>query len=410
MLLLAAACGAPRVTPAPPADFLVSAGDSTYWVTSDSAGLKLRGVPMMLARVDGRFHELYVADDDHSYPDALFVGQRLYRRDLVRGDSVEIMIDTVVPRLALAYAKAHPREAPLGPNEDANDDPSASATADIELLGVHGPYVSFEYHVDLESHAGERRSSYHRVRRGVLDSRTGAPVRLAALVGEAAARAAEAAGEKAWSGARDSIAAGASEEGRRRVMAVAFDARSFSFEAIDGVPQVTFALPGESRGGSAVPAATLTPRAVQATAWWGAVKPELPHGPDSLRTWTRGAVTVVAREEGDGARLLLRDGQRHEFRVGMIAAPVQRIMWLDSTVDAESRKALRRAFSDAAQYSETSRVAAARARAAAGLTALARNASLAPRTPVARALPHGPRTLHTPRTPCTVRTPRRGTA
>lgn len=355
-----AACGAPRATRAPAADFLLSAGDSTYWVTSDGSGVKLLGVPMVLARVDGRFHEIYVADDDRSFPDAIFVGQRLYSRDLVRGDSVELMADTVVPRLAAAYAQAHPGVAPLAPDEDASDDPHVNATAILEVLHVHGPYVSFEYHVDVETHAGERRSSYHRVRRGVLDGRTGASVRLADLFGDPQARRAEGEASRAWGDARDSLLAQASDDARRRLTAVSFDPLSYSLEADERAPQVVFALPGETRGGSAASAPTLTPRPMTGSAWWTAIQPELPLGPDSLLRWEHGPLTVVARREGERARLVLRDAAHREWNIGVIAAPVQRLLWLDSTVDADARKALQRAFADAALYSETTRVAAGR--------------------------------------------------
>src|SRR5215211_4849688 len=65
--------------PAPPrVEFLLSAGDSTYWVRGTAGGLRMRGSPMLLAHYGGRFFEVYVADDDRSYYDALFVGQRLY--------------------------------------------------------------------------------------------------------------------------------------------------------------------------------------------------------------------------------------------------------------------------------------------------------------------------------------------
>jgi len=391
--LLAAACGAPRAASAPTADFLLSAGDSTYWVTSDASGVKLLGVPMVLARVDGRFHEIYVADDDRSFPDAIFVGQRLYSRDLVRGDSIELMADTVVPRLAAAYAQAHPRVAPLAPDEDANDDPAMNATADLEVLDVHGPYVSFEYHVDLETHAGERRSSYHRVRRGVLDGRTGASVRLADLFGDPQARRAEGEASRAWSDVRDSLSARSSDDARRRLAAVSFDPLSYTLEADERSPQVVFALPAETRGGSAASAPTLTPRPMTGSAWWTAIQPELPLGPDSLLRWEHGPLTVVARLEGESARLVLSDAAHHEWSIGVIAAPVQRLLWLDSTVDADARKALQRAFADAALYSESTRVAASRLPTHGGVTFASRSLRATPRasrsarrvTPVHRA-------------------------
>jgi hypothetical protein len=149
ILVGAAACrGAP--TPdsaqAPDVDFVLSAGDSSYWVTSEGGAVHLRGAPLELARVDGRFYELYVADDDRSYGDAVFVGQRIFRRDLVTGDSLLVYEDTIVPRLAARYARLHPEDVRLQPNEETSDDPLWRVTTTIDLAEVHGPFLSFSLH------------------------------------------------------------------------------------------------------------------------------------------------------------------------------------------------------------------------------------------------------------------------
>src|SRR5689334_7075151 len=80
VLIGAAAChdAVPDSAHPPDADFVLSAGDSSYWVTSAGGSLRFRGAPLELARVDGRFYELYVADDDRSYEDAVLIGQRIY--------------------------------------------------------------------------------------------------------------------------------------------------------------------------------------------------------------------------------------------------------------------------------------------------------------------------------------------
>ena len=57
--------------PAPRAEFLVAAGDSTYWVRASAEGIRRRGSAIMLARYDGDFYEIYTTDDDRSFePDA----------------------------------------------------------------------------------------------------------------------------------------------------------------------------------------------------------------------------------------------------------------------------------------------------------------------------------------------------
>src|SRR5689334_7560723 len=99
--------------PPPPAEFLVTAGDSTFWVTRADGKFRIRRAPLTVAKVDGRFYELYVADDDRSYFDALLVGQRIFRRDLLSGDSLQVFEDLRVSGIARAYAAAHPAEQPL---------------------------------------------------------------------------------------------------------------------------------------------------------------------------------------------------------------------------------------------------------------------------------------------------------
>src|SRR3712207_6220810 len=179
MLLLAtSACGPD--TPPPSAEFLVSAGDSTYWVRTDTTGVRVRGSPILLARYGGQFYEVYVTDDDRSFPEAAFVGQRIYRRDLVTGDSALVFEDSLVPGMARAYAAANPRARPLGPDEEPDEDPSTSTTAEVTILDVHGPYLSYDYHVDVE---GRGLASWHATRRGVLDLRTGESASLATLFG-----------------------------------------------------------------------------------------------------------------------------------------------------------------------------------------------------------------------------------
>ena len=120
LTILATGCASkPQATiPPPAAEFVVTAGDSAFWVTTVDARLRTRRAPLTLANVHGRFYELYVADDDRSYFDALLVGQRIYRRDLVSGDSMQVFEDRRVSRIAQAYASEHPRERRLDADEE----------------------------------------------------------------------------------------------------------------------------------------------------------------------------------------------------------------------------------------------------------------------------------------------------
>jgi hypothetical protein len=368
VLAAASACGGRDKPPAVPrADLIVATADSSYWVTSGPQGLRVRGVPMLLARVDGRFREIYVADDDRSYFDAVLVGQRLWSRDLVRGDSVELFADTVVPRYARSYAKAHPGDAPLAKDEEAAEHPRTTVTADLEVLAVHGPYVSYEYRTDMDVAGGRAKTDRHTARRGVLDIRTGKAVTVAALFGREAAGRVEGAASAEWRSARDSLLAlrdGRSRRDRRTVATFAFDPASFTIESREGGPLVMYAVPGEVSGGS-LNAIELEPLDVPATPWWNELREELPAGPDSLLTWKHGGLELrsALSDDGDVARLTLRDSTRRDWRVAAVTAPVWRVIWLDARVKADDRTALKRAFNDASMYSDDSRIAMAPRRA-----------------------------------------------
>lgn len=367
---LTVACGARSASAppnVPPADLIVATADSSYWVTSGPQGMRVRGVPMLLARVDGRFREIYVADDDRSYFDAVLVGQRLWSRDLIRGDSVEIFADTVVPRFAKSYARAHPEDAPLTSDEETAEHPRTTVTAELEVLGVHGPYVSYEYRTDMDVTGERNNTDRHTARRGVFDIRTGKAVTVAVMFGAEAGSRAEREASAEWSGTRDSLIAVRGRRSRRAQLAAAqfsFDPRSFSIESEDAEPRVRFAAPGQSSRG-ALESLELEAQKVPALPWWKALSGELPMGPDSLLTWKHGALELRAAlsEDDEAARLTLRDSSRKDWHVAAVTAPVWRVMWLDSTVKAEDRKALKRAFSDASMYSEDVRIVAAPRRA-----------------------------------------------
>jgi len=357
--LAAAGCGdgAPRGarTRPPDAEFLVVTADSTYWVTSGAAGVRLRGSPLALTQYDGRFHEIYVTDDDHSYYDALFVGQRIYRRDLVSGDSAAVFDDATVRRLAERYGARHPDAEPLTPDEPASDDPAEVATAEVVILDAHGPYLSFEHHADVDVDAEEE---VHATRRGVIDLRTGREVGLAALFGEDGARRASAAGRAAFRAALDSVRASHDRRAPRAAAALAnfaFDERSFSLTAQGASPAVAFLVPGRGRlaEGLTLP---LPAVAVREPAWWGAVRKSLPSRSDSLAdVWQRGAYAVHAfyPAAGEAATLVLSDRANRRWPFGRLSSAALRLHWLDGgAIDSLARRGLARAFEESVFYSE----------------------------------------------------------
>ena len=363
ILFLAAACQGSQGPLPPASEFLVAAGDSTFWIRTGKEGVTVRGAPIALARFDGRLYELYVTDDDRSYYDAVMIGQRLYRRDLITGDSSAVVEDTTVAKLAAAYARAHPAERRLEPYEEASDDPEVYATADLEIVGVHGPFLSFEQHSDIGLSDG---SEIHSIRRGVVDLRTGRPRAAGDLFGEREANRAVAVARTNFVDGIDSLLAASEHEAQQiaRVLRdLRFDPTSFSVSHLGADPAVIFLVPGE--GEWAVDLAfPMSPIRVAAPLWWQEVRPLLPSSPvDSFDdVWARvgSAPAIIARHDTveQIVTLVLRDSAAQEWRAAQVPPPVEWILRLDiPPLDSASRRGLRRAFDDAALYSDETRIA-----------------------------------------------------
>jgi hypothetical protein len=322
----------------------------------------MRGSPMVLARLDSRFLELYVVDDDRSFENALFVGQRLYQRDLVSGDSTEVFRDTLIPSLAEKYSRQHPDARRLGPDEDPGEEPGVSATAEVSVLGVHGPFLSVEYHVDT---SGTGEESWHMTRHAVVDLRTGAHATLADVLGPNEASAILSRARKLYDETVDSIRRDRREAARRAARSIAhfrFDPSSFALTAPNGTLMIAFSAPGQGSGGEGF-VLPMRPIAVTEPAWWSQAREGLPSSTrEREELWSRGTYTVKAAYDTSArpVRLSLVDTARHEFQVGGVAAPVHRIYWLDRPpLDRTQRAALTRAFDEAASYGEAVRAAMA---------------------------------------------------
>ena len=344
----------------PDAEFLLAAGDSTFWIASDSTGIRLRGSPMLLARWDGRFHEVYVADDDRSYYDAVFVGQRVWRRDLLTGDSLLVFEDTLVARAADAYAAANPGEPRLGADEEGSDDPATSVTTVIDVVDVLGPWLVFERHVDSHvAGAAER----HVLEQGVLDLRSGERATLASLFGASEASRLAAEGRRMLARALDTVRASGDarvHEALPALEGLELEERSFALVAEKDRPAVAFVIPGH--GAAAGLALPLDPIVVpgEPPSWWRDASAPLPTDGDSTADrWTGGRYEVTARYDTTSASLLsIRDSAGREFTVGRLPFPAHSLWRLDDPpLDGRERRALLRAFDESALYSEDSRVA-----------------------------------------------------
>lgn len=350
---------ASAAAPPPRAEFLVATQDSTFWVSTNAHTVRTRGAPLTLAQYDGRFFEIFVTDDDRSYHDAILVGLRVYRRDLLHGDSTVVFEDSIVPRLAREYAHAHPGAQLLRPDEDGSEDPSLQAMADLQVVDVHGPYVSFDYHVDVAKRGAP---SWHTTRRGVIDLRAGRPARVSDLFPPLVASALIDSGKHELVSTIDTLRGDERESARRAVAAlsrVPFDERSFVLAVPDSQLAVEFAMP---QRGSDVPddVIPLEPLRPTPPAWWNGIAPGFARSENDLDRWTAaggGGYDVLARYDSSAetARISLSDGKR-EWPVKVVAAPILHLFWLDRpAADSTARRALARAFDEASLYDETAR-------------------------------------------------------
>ena len=356
--LAIAACGPDGPIP-PETEFLVLAGDSTFWVWHEDERLLVRGSPIQLARVDDRLVEIYVADDDRSFKGALLVGQRIYRRDLVTGDSAVVFDDTTITSLARWYAHAHPRERRLTPDEETDAQPHVDVLGEVVTVDQHGPFLSVEYRIDGTL---EGSNEVHEVTRTVVDLRDGTPATLAELFGDSAASRMVAEGEREFSRTLDSVIASTDDRAREAIPTLpdlSFKAESFSLSMIAREPAVEFVATGIGpvSGGIALP---LQPIRAPVPTWWPDVLEAVPDpSADSLTDrWHRGTLTVEARYDtiGDRATLVVIDTlQRHDWRLTSVPAPAHRLFWIDAPADSLVRQALGRAFDEAALYSEEAR-------------------------------------------------------
>jgi hypothetical protein len=316
---------------------------------------------LVLTRLDGRFHELYVVDDDRSYENALFVGQRLYERELVSGDSNEVFRDTLVSSMAESYARSHPDARRLAPDEDTGEEPATSATADVSVLGVHGPFLSLEYHADT-SGAGDE--SWHMTRHAVVDLRTAKQASLADVLGPSEATTVLARARKLYRETADSIRRDRRPAARRAARSLGqfrFDPSSFSLTAPNGTLMVAFSAPGQGAGGEGF-TLPMRPIPVNEPSWWADARTTLPTSTrEREERWARGSYVVKAiyATVARPVHLMLADSAGREFQIGGVSAPVHRIYWIDNPpLDRSQRSALTRAFDEAAQYDAAARVAA----------------------------------------------------
>ncbi|MEP6778616.1 MAG: hypothetical protein ABJC26_01910 [Gemmatimonadaceae bacterium] len=348
-------CEKPELAPKPPvAEFLLAAGDSTYWVRSGADGMHVRTAPILLTLVDNRFYEVFISDDARDYDEASFVSARAFSRDILKTDSLMVFADGRVEREAFAWQRAHPKAVPLDPSDD--DDsvpPSTVVSDDIEVVDVHGPWLSFSYRLDVDV-AGQKKHE-HRKRNGVLDVRTGAVASLHTLFGDDDATRVQTQARKAFADIQDSVHRTTDDRGeaaRQSLKSFVFDSMNFAITDRDKRPAVAYQVGGFDKNGDAL-SLFLPAIETSAPSWWPPVLGTIPrwNADSTVLRWTKNNYDVVARPASDADVLSIvitfrnSAGEMRSWPVATVASPVYQLISLDlPAIDSVTRAALTRAF------------------------------------------------------------------
>ncbi|HYW31758.1 MAG TPA: hypothetical protein VE869_09650 [Gemmatimonas sp.] len=352
----AVACGGDRdAGDAPPAvEFLLAAGDSTYWVRGGPEGVRVRSAPILLTNVDGQFYEVYITGSEEEYDDASFATARVWSRRVLGTDSVLLFHDSTVLQQAARWKRRHPGEPQLDPEtDDLSENPRTMVSEDIEIVDVHGPWLAITHVLDVDTETGD--DHQHRGYQRVVHVRTGKVAALDDLIGIAEARRIIARAQSSFAGIVDSIRVVEDERAelaRESLDSFRFDSTSFAITSMDGAPAIAFMVPGSGTDGEPI-AMHLPPIAVLPPAWWSGVRSALPEfeSDSSERRWERNGYRVLARPSADGESLALvlqvkrsaRDSV--EWPVTTVPAPAYQLLSLDSpATSAATRSALARAF------------------------------------------------------------------
>ncbi len=338
------------------AEFLVAAGDSTYWVRADAQGMRVRSAPILLARHAERFFELRIAERITDFLDAEFVQEELFAQPLGSADSVLLFSDDAVRASMSAWMRANPGEAPIDLAEDDAPEPESVASDFLEVIDVHGPWVSWSHALDLDVVGAE--DHLHRRHRGVTNLTSGARATLDSLMSPDEAMRIRTIGRASLDTMR-AVVARATDERAQRAQATLhtfeFVDSAFSITDVEHQPAVVFHVAGTSSDGEALELLLPPIALLEQPIWWREVAPTLPMWtPDSVGVrWGNERYHVVGVV--DSARATLRLALTAdatpgvEWPIAVVPMPAYQFMVLDSaTFGPEARAALLRAFDRAA--------------------------------------------------------------
>jgi hypothetical protein len=357
----------PRASARPNAEFLLVSDDSTAWVHSSADTVVVQRAPLLVATLDGRLIEIFVADEPINFENATFLVSRLFRRDLVSGDSTLVYADSTVLREVMAFVRAHPDAERLDADEPEADDVRAFESS-ITALDVIGGTIGVEVHLDRT--VGELGT--HDTYRATVALHTGKRLALADVVSPASARATLHTARQRLTAAIAVAGDSAGPVGRAASRALAtlhFDSLSFSLARRGDSLAVEFLAHDEQVIDEARDSHrfALQPISLVAPTWWPAARRVLPaQQADSSARFDVGDVLLdVTYDSQDVAQVVTRttSGTRVVTRM---RGPVRRAIAVGDSLIApvgQWRRSLERAFSESGYYSEQVRAASLRVRA-----------------------------------------------
>lgn len=367
MVLLVALAGCRPAVPGtrrPAAEFLVVSDDSTAWVRASDDSVEVLRAPMLVASLAGRLVELYVAEESIDFEQASFLVTRVFRRDLVSGDSTLVFADSTVLREAMAWVKAHPDAERLDADEETAEDVRAVESS-ITPLDVVGPTLGLEVHIDRT--IGELGT--HDTYRATIDLATARRLTLADVApGRASADVMVAAHQRVGR----AIALASKREGDvgraagRAIGALLLDSLSFSLVAHGDSLAAQFLLHDEQLIDEAHDAHrfALEPVTLPAPAWWTRARLALPQlGPDSAQQFVLGALRLAVHSDSQDVALVTAETRGGPQPVLRMRGPVRRVIAVGDSLVAPAgqwRRALERAFTESGYYSDEVRAASLR--------------------------------------------------
>ncbi|MCC7054791.1 MAG: hypothetical protein IT355_16085 [Gemmatimonadaceae bacterium] len=371
LVLVSAGTGCRPALPATPmaeAEFLVVTDDSTAWVRAGRDTVQVLRAPMLVAELAGRLVEIYVAEDPIDFEEASFLVTRVYRRDLVSGDSALVFADSTVLREAMAWVAAHPGAERLDSEEELPPDEGRALESSITPLEVVGPVMGLEVHVDRT--VGELGT--HDTYRATVDLATGRRLALGDLVPHRAAADAMVTARQHIGSAVSLATKQGGAVGRAAgaaIGALLMDSLSFSLVRRNDSLAAQFLLHDEQVIDEEHDAHryALEPVTLPATGWWPGAVGTLPReGDDSTLAFAIGTLALTVHADREDMAMVTADTRRGPRPVLAMRGPVRRLILVADSLIAPAgqwRRALQRAFSESGYYSDQVRAASLRNRA-----------------------------------------------